>query len=42
MEKIRWDRRSVQDVLQEFQISLDAGLNTEQASENKKNMDGIS
>ena len=36
MEKIRWDRRSVQDVLQEFQISLDAGLNTEQVSENQK------
>lgn len=36
MEKIRWDRRSVQDVLQEFRISLDAGLNTEQASENQK------
>ena len=42
MEKIRWDRRSVQDVLQEFRISLDAGLNTEQVSENQKNMDGIS
>ena len=36
MEKIRWDRRSVQDVLQEFRISLDAGLNTEQVSENQK------
>lgn len=36
MEKIRWDRRSVQNVLQEFQISLDAGLNTEQVSENQK------
>lgn len=36
MERIRWDRRSVQDVLQEFQISLDTGLNTEQVSENEK------